>query len=116
MTDSRIDEIIGKLLRIGVTSAAAVVFAGGAWYLSETGRTRPAYEVFRPDVRGLHSIGTLPLPLAIVLAGLLILIATPIARVVFSMVAFAMERDHAYVAITAIVLAVLLYSLGTSWL
>jgi uncharacterized membrane protein len=36
--------------------------------------------------------------------------------VVFSLAAFAMERDRAYIVITLIVLVVLLYSLGTSWL
>ena len=43
--------------------------------------------------------------------GLLLLIATPIARVAFSIVGFAIERDRMYVAFTLIVLAVLLYSL-----
>ena len=116
MTDLRMDEIIGKLLRVGVTCAAAVVLAGGVWYLLQSGESAPDYRVFHPDVRGLHSIGMLPLPKGIILAGLLILIATPVARVVFSLVAFAMEHDRAYVAITLMVLLVLLYSLGTSWL
>jgi len=40
------------------------------------------------------------------------LIATPVARVAFSVVAFLMQRDRTYVAITLIVLAVLLFSLG----
>jgi uncharacterized membrane protein len=48
--------------------------------------------------------------------GLLLLIATPIARVMFSAVAFAMERDRMYVGFTLIVLAVLLYSLFGSFL
>jgi uncharacterized membrane protein len=43
--------------------------------------------------------------------GLLLLIATPIARVAFSLVAFMLERDRTYVVITAIVLTILLYSL-----
>jgi len=43
--------------------------------------------------------------------GLLLLIATPIARVAFSVVGFAIERDRLYVGFTLIVLAVLLYSL-----
>jgi uncharacterized membrane protein len=43
--------------------------------------------------------------------GLLLLIATPIVRVAFSMVGFAIERDRMYVAFTLIVLAILLYSL-----
>jgi uncharacterized membrane protein len=42
---------------------------------------------------------------------LLLLIATPIARVAFAAFAFALEKDYMYVIITLIVLAVLLYSL-----
>jgi uncharacterized membrane protein len=44
--------------------------------------------------------------------GLLLLIATPIARVAFSLVGFAMERDRTYVVITAIVLAILIFALA----
>jgi uncharacterized membrane protein len=43
--------------------------------------------------------------------GLLLLIATPIARVAFSAVAFAIEGDKMYVLFTLIVFGVLLYSL-----
>jgi uncharacterized membrane protein len=39
------------------------------------------------------------------------LIATPVARVIFSVVAFAIERDRMYVSFTVWVLAILLYSL-----
>jgi uncharacterized membrane protein len=43
--------------------------------------------------------------------GLLVLIATPIARVAFALLAFARQRDGIYVAVSALVLAVLLFSL-----
>jgi uncharacterized membrane protein len=43
--------------------------------------------------------------------GLLLLIATPVARVAFSVAAFAMQRDRLYVVVALIVLAVLMYSL-----
>jgi uncharacterized membrane protein len=48
--------------------------------------------------------------------GLLLLIATPIVRVAFSAVAFALEGDKMYVLFTLLVLAVLLYSLFGSFL
>ena len=48
--------------------------------------------------------------LGIIQLGLLVLIATPIVRVILSVVAFALERDLLYVAVTVVVLAVLLYS------
>ena len=116
MTDTRMDEIIGKLLRAGVGLAAAVVALGGAWFLFTAGGQRPDYGTFRPDVRGLFSLATLPAPEAVILVGLLLLVATPVARVVFSLFAFGLERDRMYQVFTLIVLIVLLYSLGTSWL
>ncbi len=95
MTDQRMDELIGYLLRAGVLTAAAVVAAGGAWYLASGGTGNP------------HA-------LTMIWVGLLILVATPVARVVFSLVAFAIQGDRAYVVITFIVLAVLAYSLSLS--
>ncbi|MBV9295185.1 MAG: DUF1634 domain-containing protein, partial [Acidobacteriaceae bacterium] len=50
---------------------------------------------------------------SIIQLGILLLIATPIARVAFSLVGFALGRDRTYVVITAIVLTVLLVSLIT---
>ena len=47
----------------------------------------------------------------LVQAGLLVLIATPVARVAFSLVGFALERDRIYLVVTTIVLMILLYSL-----
>jgi uncharacterized membrane protein len=46
--------------------------------------------------------------------GILILIATPVARVAFSVFAFAEERDRMYVIVTLIVLALLLFSLSAT--
>ncbi len=116
MTDDRMEQIIGNLLRAGVLLAAAVVLAGGAWYLVMNGTAAPHYGHFHAAIRNLRSIGSLPLAEGIILAGLLILIATPVARVAFSLVAFGREGDRLYVLVTAIVLLILLYSIGTNWL
>jgi uncharacterized membrane protein len=48
---------------------------------------------------------------SIIQFGLLLLIATPVARVLISAVAFALQRDRTYVLITLAVLGVLLLSL-----
>ena len=48
---------------------------------------------------------------AIVQLGLLLLIATPVARVALSLVAFVLQRDRVYVIVTTIVLALLVFSL-----
>lgn len=116
MTDERLEEIVGNLLRAGVIVSAAVMIAGGAWYMATQGMSAPHYSVFRPDVRGIRSLASLPAPEAVMLGGLLLLIATPVARVVLTLAAFLFSRDRTYAAITLVVLIVLLFSIGTSWL
>ncbi len=49
-------------------------------------------------------------PQAIIVVGLLLLIATPVIRVAVSVVAFALERDRLYVVITLAVLTILILS------
>jgi uncharacterized membrane protein len=112
VTDLELDGIIAKILRGGVALSAAIVAAGGVWYLIESAGARPAYGHFAAT-GGIRALLRLPGPEVVMLAGLLLLIATPVARVAFSMAAFALEKDWAYVGITAIVLAVLAYSIVT---
>jgi uncharacterized membrane protein len=118
MTDDRLDKVIGTLLQIGVLTAAAVVFTGGVWLPAGEVHTAPAYKQFHGEPRELRSVGRVaasikhPTPQILIQFGLLILIATPVARVVFSAAAFALERDWTYVVITLIVLIVLSYSLA----
>ena len=115
---SRSSRLLGNLLRVGVLLAAAVVLAGGVLYLARHGgegverlhvfHGEPA-DLRSPfgivaDVRALSGRGVIQL-------GLLLLIATPVMRVVLSVIAFARERDFLYVVLTLIVLAVLLFSL-----
>ena len=106
MTDERLEIIISVLLRTGVLTAATLVFGGGAWYIITT-QAEPSYRKF---LSAPVFAGRTPAELTIEI-GLLLLIATPVARVVFSLIGFALERDKLYVALTAIVLAILTYSL-----
>jgi uncharacterized membrane protein len=116
--DKRIDEIIGSLLRTGVILAAAVVFTGGIFYLARYGPAPAHYAVFQGEPGELsHVFAILRAafghdPRGIIQLGILLLIATPVARVIFTVFAFAWERDWAYVVVTLIVLALLLSSLG----
>jgi len=116
-TDEQFDIVLAFILRAGVLLSAAVVASGGAVFLISHGFELPAYHVFRgepgslrsirgilDDARRLHGRGLIQL-------GLLLLIATPIARVVFSVLGFVRQRDWLYVGITAIVLGLLTYSL-----
>jgi uncharacterized membrane protein len=112
MTDRRLEQMVGNLLRTGVVLAAAVVLAGGVWYLAAHGAAQADYHRFHGSRGVMPWTQGLPGPLATIQIGLLILIATPVARVVFSLVAFGLERDRVYVGITLVVLAILAYSLG----
>lgn len=115
--DLEIEIVIGTLLRTGVILAAAVVLLGAVFYLAHHGLDAMDYGKFHGDPAFLRSLtgivrGAFHLDgRAIIQLGLLILIATPVARVAFSAVAFAIERDYLYVWITLFVLAILLYSL-----
>lgn len=119
-TDERVEIIIGNLLRTGVILAAAVVLAGGVLYVAKYGHTQPQYRAFHgepSDLRDVSQIFEQAISLharGLIQLGLLILIATPVARVAFSVVAFGVERDWLYVAITLIVLAILVYSLTST--
>ena len=114
MTDQHMDEIIAKLLRAGVVLAAVLVLIGGVAYVASGGRAVPDYRQFHPEMRGLQGLRTLPWPEALIEIGLLTLIATPVARVIFCLAAFAIERDRMYMCFTTAVLAVLLYSICTA--
>ena len=115
--DTLLDSRISILLRTGVYSSATVVLIGGILYLIHHGQERPDYQTFRGAPAGLDKVSEIFIgalhgdALAIIQFGLLMLIATPVARVVFSIFAFLAERDYLYVGISAIVLAVLIYSL-----
>lgn len=117
MTDQRLEEMVGKLLRAGVLISAVIVFVGGVWWLAEAGGSASSYRQFHQEPPELRHIGALlkslahPRPEGVIELGLLLLIATPVARVVLALVGFALEGDHTYVAITLAVLAILVYSL-----
>jgi len=116
-TDQYVEELVGTLLRTGVTMAAAIVLFGGTIYLVRHGLEAPQYHVFMGEPTDLRTLSGIMKDVlsfrgrGIIQFGLLLLIATPIARVAFSVVAFAIQRDRLYVVATLIVLAVLMYSL-----
>lgn len=117
-SDQRIETIIGGLLRSGVVLSACVILIGSFAYLKQQGHARVEYGIFRgepPDLRTVRGIAADALAgygTAIIQLGLILLIATPIARVIFSVFAFAVQRDILYVLLTLVVLAVLAFSLS----
>jgi len=115
--DHWIEVILGNLLRTGVLISAAVVLWGASIYLFRHAHEPADYRVFRgepSEFRTIHGVIQSVKDVrgrGLIQLGLLLLIATPITRVAFSIVGFAMEHDRMYVAFTLIVLAILLYSL-----
>ncbi len=115
--DRRIEAVLGNILRAGVILSAVIVLLGGILYFFQSGGRTPEFHVFRgvpgctlgnmDIIRGVLGLRGQ----CIIMLGLLLLIATPVARVLFSAVAFALERDRTYVVITLVVLALLLVSL-----
>ena len=115
--DQSIERSVSVLLKAGVIISGATVLLGGIAFLLRHGSEHVAFEQFQgqpsidrviPQILG----GALQLRgRSIIQFGVLLLIATPVARVILSLVGFAMERDRTYVKITLIVLVILLYSL-----
>ena len=112
--------LISTLLRTGVVTSLAIVILGTVVsfvhhpdYLDSPpalGRlTRPGAafpHTLRDVARGArHFQGQ-----AIVVVGLLLLVATPVLRVAVSVLAFVRQRDGTFVLITAVVLGLLLLS------
>ena len=115
--EHRLDLFIGNLLRTGVTIAASLVVLGGMIYLFRRGLTLPDYKIFKGEpVELRHVWGIIKFAFdlhgrGLIQLGLLVLIATPIARVLFSIFVFSRQKDKMYVVVTCIVFAVLCFSL-----
>lgn len=113
--DRRMEVLMGRVLQFGVLLASLVMLTGGILYVKAHHSASPDYHVFRSEPQALrhfrgivHGIGAGD-PAAIIQLAVLLLIATPVARVVFALVAFGIERDKLYIVVSAVVLAVLLY-------
>ena len=116
-SDEKMENIIGSLLRTGVMLSAGIVLIGGIIYLARHGYEPANYKAFHGEPVAFRTVsGILQQVFAlrgrgIIQLGLLLLIATPVARVAFAVWGFAKERDRMYVVFTLIVLVILLYSL-----
>lgn len=122
-TDAAIRPVVSTFLRYGVLIAAFVIMLGLILLLIQVG---PSAFVFMPQIRGpepgtdLTSLRAIlrelvpPEPLAVMDAGVLLLVATPVLTVGAAVISFALEADWLYVAISGFVFAMLLlaFALG----
>lgn len=116
-SDHEVEQMIGRLLQVGVLVAATMVLIGGVMLLVQHGSRPVEFATFSTaasPLQGLAGIfrGALALDsMAIVQLGLVLLIATPVMRVALTLVAFALQRDRLYILLTTVVLGLLLYGL-----
>ena len=112
--DADLEKIIGNLLRYGVLASSLIVLTGGIIYLVRHGGQAPAYHEFKGEPDKMKQ----PLLMwqavlrkegrPLIQLGLVVLIATPIARIAFSIIGYLLEKDYLYTVLTAIVLLVIL--------
>jgi uncharacterized membrane protein len=116
-SDEKVDRLIGAILQGGVLLAGVLVLAGGILYLIHYGMAPANYRVFGVERSEIHSVWPILSGVAqfdgraVIQLGILVLVATPVIRVLFSVFAFAVQRDRLYVPITLVVLAILCYGL-----
>ncbi len=103
--------IISGVLRGGVLLSVAIILGGISWFYALTLTGHLPHPSFPDTLPGVwHGVLALDPP-AVIVVGLLVLLATPVMRVAVSIIAFALEEDRTYVIITTLVLAILLFSI-----
>jgi uncharacterized membrane protein len=105
--DTKLQRLIGATLRSGVIAASLTGILGGAIFLAAHSGQQVAFHSFE----GANTAYASPRQIVRLQLGIMILLLTPIIRVAFSVLGFAMENDRLYVAITCVVLATLMGSL-----
>ncbi|MES1258851.1 MAG: DUF1634 domain-containing protein [Acidobacteriota bacterium] len=116
-TDNDLENGMSRLLQGGVALAAALMIAGGSLYLSRQGGEVVSYRSFHavpPDLKTVAGVwrGVVAgQPASLIQFGVLVMIATPVSRVAFAVVAFCLERDWLYTGISLVVLGLLTWAL-----
>lgn len=119
MEDNKLAMLISRLMRWGVILAITSAFIGGAILLVNHGQEPINFSVYTASHQSI-----LPILKSVtdsvlngsgrgfILLGIIILFATPILRVILSLVGFMLEKDYLYVFITLIVLIVMAISIS----
>ena len=113
--NKKMQQLIDSTLRVGVMTACCIAVLGGAYYLLRHGSEPvPDYYKFHGEPSSLTSLsgifgGLIHLKAANwIQLGVLVLMLTPITRIILSLFDFAHQRDWLYVTITMIVFLVIL--------
>jgi uncharacterized membrane protein len=114
--DTDMQLLLGRVLRAGTVISISIVFFGGVIYLYRHGHSVANYKTFVgvPDfVQHAGSLFNGAFTLkgqAIIQLGIILLIATPILRVMFSAIGFVLEKDYMYLIISLLVLSIIFMS------
>ena len=114
--------VVGNVLRYGVLISAVIIVFGTLELIAASGNSDVLGAIaYNPDriPHGNFEVGLSGLvmgliglqPYSLIELGAIVLIATPVSRVLISVFLFAAERDRLYVVVTTVVLSLLLFSI-----
>jgi uncharacterized membrane protein len=115
--DTDIQSLIGQVLRMGMIVSMSIVFLGGILFIYRHGHSIPDYKLFKgipPFLQNPDSLVHAALNFkgqAIIQLGIILLIATPVLRVIFSTIGFVLEKDYLYTGISLLVLMIIFASM-----
>lgn len=102
---------ISWILQVGVVLSAIIILVGLSLLITQGGILgAQQLQAFPHTLNQVWSNLLVLQPQAIIELGLILLIATPVLRVVISVIAFNMEHDRRYVIIALLLLAILMTS------
>lgn len=116
-TEDHVERLVGNMLRAGVLLSGMVVLLGGAIYLARHGDQVPDHRTFHGEPEELRTLSGILQTTAelrgrgMIQFGILLLIATPVIRVIVLGYAFFRQADYLYVGVSVVVLGILLASL-----
>jgi uncharacterized membrane protein len=116
-SEQKMEAQMGLLLRTGVLTSCAIMFAGAILYLLRHGGERESYAVFQGEPASLRSISAvfrearLGGARGLIQLGVLAMIATPVMRVAFAVFGFASRKQWTFTLISLMVLGLLAFGL-----
>jgi uncharacterized membrane protein len=116
-SEEQVDTFLSVVLRISLLIALITVIVGGALFLYRHGHDIPQYRIFHGeprDLRGIHGIVVDVLKdrsVGITQLGILLIVATPLLRVIACLLLFGVQGDSLFVIVALIVFVALIYSL-----
>jgi uncharacterized membrane protein len=117
LQDRDIEYYMGMLLITGVITASVVVLIGAVIYLFQNPYSPDTFHKFAGEPQRLRNLKQILAGAvqfrgrALIQLGLVLLLATPVARVIFAVIGFTVEKDRMYTAVSLLVLIILLVSI-----